>query len=99
MSTSRDSRTGLPPSIDSTTASSRARSWISRAMRNRYLPRSSPDSAAQPGWARRADSTARRTSAGPAKAISAIGSSVAGLSVGTRVPSSGSRKSPSMNSP
>ena len=36
---------------------------------------------------------------GPAKAISATGCSVAGLSVGTRVPSTGSRKSPSMNSP
>ena len=36
---------------------------------------------------------------GPAKATSATGSSVAGLIVGTRVPSTGSRKSPSMNSP
>ena len=40
MSTSRDSRIGLPLSSVSSTASSRARSWISRAIRNRYLPRS-----------------------------------------------------------
>src|ERR1700730_1277050 len=40
MSTSRDSRIGLPLSSDSRTASSRERSWMIRAMRNRYLPRS-----------------------------------------------------------
>ena len=39
-STSRDSRIGLPLSSDSSTASSRARSCMMRAMRNRYLPRS-----------------------------------------------------------
>ena len=62
-STSRDSRIGLPPSSDSTIASSRARSWISRAMRNE-LARSRPLRAAQPAWAARADSTAARMSAG-----------------------------------
>ena len=51
-------------------------------MRNRYLPRSRPDSAAQRGCAARAASTAARTSCGPANAISATGSSVAGLIVG-----------------
>ena len=96
---SRDSRSGLPPSSDSTTASSRARSWISRAMRNRYLPRSSPLSAAQRGWASRAVSTAARRSSSPANATSATGSSVAGLIDGTRTPSAGSRNSPPMNSP
>ena len=42
MSTSRDSRIGLPLSIDSSTASSRARSWMMRAIRYRYLARSAP---------------------------------------------------------
>ena len=37
---SRDSRMGLPPSIDSTMASSRDLSCRMRAIRNRYLPRS-----------------------------------------------------------
>ena len=83
MSTSRDSRKGLPPSIVSTTASSRERSWIRRAMRNRYLARSRSFSAAHFGCAARADSTAASTSPGPAQAISAIGSSVAGLIVGS----------------
>ena len=49
--------------------------------------------------AARAASTARRTSAGPAKATSATTSSVAGLIDGTRVPSTGSTNSPPMNSP
>ena len=83
MSTSRDSRSGLPPSSVSTTASSRARSWMSRAIRNRYLARSRSGRAAQRGWAARAASMAALTSAGPAHATSAIGSSVAGLSVGS----------------
>ena len=98
MSTSRDSRIGLPPSSDSTTASSRARSWISRAIRNRYLPRSIGGSARHFGAAARAASTARATSFGPAYATSASGSSLDGLIVGTRVPSFGARNSPSMNS-
>ena len=42
MSTSRDSLIGLPLSIDSSTAISRARSWMIRAIRKRYLPRSAP---------------------------------------------------------
>ena len=41
-STSRDSLIGLPLSSDSSTASSRARSWMIRAMRKRYLARSAP---------------------------------------------------------
>ena len=83
MSTSRDSRIGLPPSSDSTIASSRARSWISRAIRNTYLPRSSAGSRCQRGSASRAAATAASTSASPACAISASGSSVAGLIVGS----------------
>ena len=50
-------------------ASSRARSWISRAMRNRYFARSRPGSAAHAGCASRAASTAARRSASPAQAI------------------------------
>ena len=99
MSTSRDSRIGLPPSIDSTTASSRARSWIRRATRKRYFARSRPGSLAHLGCAARAASTAAATSASPAKATSATGSSVAGLTDGTRRPSRGSTNSPPMNSP
>ncbi len=94
---SRDSRIGFPPSIVSTTASSRARSWIRRAIRNRYLPRSSAGSAAHFFWAARADFTAWAISSGPATAIFASGSSVAGLMVGAERPAS--VNSPSMNSP
>ena len=65
-------------------------------MRNRYLPRSSGGSACQPGAAARAASTARATSFGPANATSASGSSVAGLIVGSRVPSPGATNSPPM---
>ena len=83
MSTSRDSLSGLPPSIVSTTASSRERSWISRAIRNRYLPRSSGWRAAHFGNAARALSIAAITSSEPAYATSASGSSLAGLIVGT----------------
>ncbi len=75
---SRLSRSGLPLSSVSTTASSRARSWIRRAMRNRYFARSRPGRAAQAGWAARAASIAARRSAGPAQAIWAIASPVAG---------------------
>ena len=46
-STSRDSRIGLPPSIDSSTANSRERSCRSRASRNRYLPRARPERSRQ----------------------------------------------------
>ncbi len=94
---SRDSRIGLPPSIVSTMASSRARSWISRAMRNRYLPRSSAGSAAHFFCAARADFTACAISSGPATAMSASGSSVAGLIVGAARPTS--LNSPSTNTP
>ena len=83
MSTSRDSRIGLPPSSDSTIASSRARSWISRAIRKTYLPRSSAGSFCQRGSASRAAATAASTSAAEACAISVSGSSVAGLMVGS----------------
>ena len=73
---------GLPLSSDSSTASSRARSWMARAIRNRYLPRSAPDSADQtPSYARRAARIASSTSAGPASATSASGVSSAGLIV------------------
>jgi hypothetical protein len=56
----------LPPSSDSTTANSRARSWIRRAMRNTYFPRSKAGSAAHFGAAARAAATARATSFAPA---------------------------------
>ena len=55
---------GLPLSRVSTTASSRARSAMPRAIRNRYLPRSEPDIGDQTlSYARRAAATARSTSA------------------------------------
>ena len=65
-------------------------------MRNRYLPRSSAGSAAHAGAAARAASTARVDVARPANATSASVSSVAGLTVGARVPSSGATNSPPM---
>src|SRR5262245_39913453 len=101
MSTSRDSRIGLPLSIDSSTASSRDRSWIRRAMRKRYLARSLPGIVDHTrSYACRAAATARSTSSGPASTISANGSSVAGLTVLNRpLSDSGSTNSPPMNSP
>ena len=94
---SRDSRIGLPPSIVSTTASSRARSCISRAIRNRYLPRSSAGSAAHFFCAARAALTARAMSFASATPTSAIASSVAGLTV-FAAPAA-STNSPPRNSP
>ena len=44
-------RVSLPGASSSTTANSRARSWILRAIRYRYLPRSVPANPAQPGSA------------------------------------------------
>ena len=96
---SRDSRIGLPPSIVSTTASSRARSCIRRAIRNRYLPRSRPGRSAHLRCASRAVSTACATSSSPATAIEAIFFSVAGLTVGADFPERGSANSPPTNTP
>ena len=96
---SRDSRIGLPPSIVSTIASSRARSCISRAIRNRYLPRSSAGSAAHLRCASRAILTACAMSSSPATATLAIVSSVAGLTVGADLPERGSANSPPTNTP
>ena len=74
---------GLPPSSDSSTANSRLRSWRMRAMRNRYLARSRPGSVDQSRLkARRATATALLTSSTLARAISAMGSSVAGIDGG-----------------
>ena len=99
MSTSRDSLIGLPLSIDSSTASSRARSWMMRAMRKRYFPRSAPDILDQTRvWARRAAFTARSTSASSASATSASTSSVLGEIVLNALPEP-STNSPLMNSP
>src|SRR3981081_4090382 len=57
---------GLPLSSDSRTASSRDRSWISRAMRYRYLARSAGAIFPQTSsCARRAAATARSTSPEP----------------------------------
>src|SRR3954451_3355628 len=97
MSTSRDSLIGLRLSSDSSTASSRERSWTIRAIRNRYFARSAPGSPDHTGNARRAAATARSTSSGPASATSASTSSEAGLTV-LKVSLPGS-KDPSMNSP
>src|SRR5215469_14701656 len=100
MSTSRDSRIGLPLSRLSSTANSRARSCSTRAIRYRYLARSRPGIGPQvDSYARRAAATAASTSAAPASATRASGSSVAGLIVAKVVPSAAGRNSPSTNSP
>jgi hypothetical protein len=91
---------GLPLSSDSSTASSRARSWTIRAIRNRYLARAAAGIGAQVcSYARRAAVTARSTSAGPASVTSASTSSVAGEMVLKLRPSRPGVNSPSMNSP
>ena len=90
---------GLPLSSVSRTASSRLRSWMIRAMRNRYLARSEPGSADHFSNALRAAFTARSTSASPAWAISERTSSVEGLTVLKTLPSAASANSPSMNRP
>src|SRR5215470_11419847 len=98
MSTSRDSLIGLPLSRLSSTANSRARSWMARAIRYRYLARSRPGSRPQlVSNAFRADATARSTSASPAWATRARGSSDAGLSVVNNSPAAGGTNSPSTN--
>src|SRR6478672_11568779 len=96
-STSRDSRIGLPPSSDSATASSRDFSCTSRAIRYRCLPRSAAGSRDHGPYASRAAATAAATSAFVPSVISAIGSSVAGFSVGTRAPPFDRRQAPPMN--
>src|SRR5699024_4680281 len=97
-STSRVSLMGLPLSIDSRTASSRERSWMMRAIRNKYLPRSRPLIGPHTfSWARRAAATARSMSTDPATATRASSVSSAGLTVVSCVPSSAGVKAPSMN--
>ena len=91
---------GLPLSSDSSTASSRARSWMTRAMRNKYLARSRPGIADHVvSNACRAALTARSTSCDPAALTSASTSSLAGLTVLNGSPSTGSTNSPLMNNP
>ncbi len=69
-------------------------------MRNRYLARSAPPIRPQsPSKACRAAVTAWSTSAGPASATLARGSSVAGLMVSRYFRERGARNRPSMNSP
>src|SRR5215472_15448662 len=100
MSTSLVSLIGLPLSIDSSTANSRARSCRILAIRYRYLARSDPGIGPQTrSWAVRATATARSTSAGPASATLARGSSVAGLMVGNVAPFIAGPNSPFTNSP
>ncbi len=85
---------GLPLSRVSSTAISRARSWMIRAIRKRYLPRSAPlirDHTRV--WARRAAFTAASTSEASASATSPSTSSVAGEIVANGVPE------PEVNSP
>ena len=64
-STSRDSLIGLPPSSDSATASSRARSWRIRAIRNSTFARSDGFHALHASNPSRAASTASATSFAP----------------------------------
>lgn len=90
---------GLPLSRVSRTASSRLRSWMTRAMRNRYLARSEPGSADHFSKALRAAFTARSTSSEPAWATSERTSSEDGETVLKTLPSAASTNSPSMNSP
>jgi len=86
---------GLPLSIVSTTASSRARSAMPRAIRNRYLPRSSPDIFDQTvSYAARAARTASSTSSVDAHETVASSSSVAGLMVGTSPPRPSTNRPP-----
>ena len=100
MSRSRDSRMGLPPSIVSKTANSRARSCSSRATLYRYLARSAPGRSRQPpSHAARAAATARSTSPTSATLTSASASPVAGFTVAAIRPAAGSTISPPMNRP
>jgi hypothetical protein len=97
MSTSRDSLIGFPPFMVSTTASARAFSWISRAMRKMYFDRSLAGSLLQTfSYACRAALTARSTSSASASAMSASLSSVAGFSVSNHFPECGSTNFPPM---
>src|SRR5262245_56625723 len=100
MSTSLVSLIGLPLSRLSSTANSRARSWMTRAIRYRYLARSRPGIVPQ-DWSKacRAAATARSTSASPACATLARGSSDAGLTVLKCSPLTGAVNSPPMNRP
>src|SRR2546421_6498835 len=91
---------GLPPFIDSSTANSRERSWRMRAMWKRYFARSLGRMRDQlSAYAARAAFTARSTSALPACATSASGSSCAGSIVVYRSLDSGSTNWPPMKSP
>src|SRR5579859_446872 len=100
MSTSLVSLIGLPLSIDSSTANSRERSWRILAIRYRYLARSEPGIGPQTrSYASRAAATARSTSAGPAMATLASGSSVAGLMVRNVWPFFAGSNSPFTKSP
>src|SRR5713101_2667824 len=82
MSTSRDSLIGLPPSIVSTTASSRARSWMIRETRKMYRARRDGAMRDHPSNALSAAFTARSTSTSSASTTSDSFCSVAGLMVG-----------------
>jgi hypothetical protein len=91
---------GLPPSIVSRTANSRARSCSCLAIRNRYFARSLPGrSRHRSAYAVRAADTARSTSSVPASATVASFSSVAGSIVSKYRPLFGSTNRPSMNRP
>ncbi len=100
MSTSLVSLIGLPLSIDSSTANSRARSCRIRAIRYRYLARSEPGIGPQTcSYAARAALTARSTSALPASATLLRVSSVAGFTVSNVSPPCAGPNSPFTNSP
>src|SRR5216683_3073750 len=99
MSTSRDSLIGLPPSIVSTTASSRARSWMMRESRKMYRARRDGARRDQPSNALSAAFTAWSTSISSASTTSESFCSVAGLMVGKRFWLWGATILPPMNSP
>src|SRR5229473_6848124 len=99
MSTSRDSLIGLPPSIVSTTASSRARSWMMRESRKMYRARRDGARRDQPSNALSAALTAWSTSTSSASTTSDSFCSVAGLMVGKRFLLCGATILPPMNSP
>ena len=75
-SMSRDSRIGLPPSIDSSTANSRERSCSRRARRKRYLPRARPGRSRQ--CPRRRGARRRRRRRRPRRRLGDVGQVLAG---------------------
>ena len=99
MSTSRLSLIGLPLSIVSRMAISRARSCKRRAMRNRYLPRSFAGSAAHFGCASRAAFTAASMSSAVPRATLDSFCSLAGLIVSNVPPFDASTNAPLMKWP